>query len=207
MVIRVRCAGHAAKTHSVLSPVLSSRFRQYGQHALGYRTGVTDASTVLACVVPRNEEVADRDPGRRRTGWATAERNRAEPARRQRDPKDVVGDVAPAGAGEGRRRENQHHLHRCRGPGLFAARPAAPPDLAARPRGQPMGADRRARRAAEPRRHREHLQPRVGRRGRTRLRRAARTRLTTATAQARNPRGGAGGSSWRIGGGSGRTPA
>ena len=51
------------------------------------------------------------------------------------------------------------------------------------PRRRPVGADRRARRPAEPRRHREHVQPRARRRGRARLRRAARRRVTTVPAQ------------------------
>ena len=65
-------------------------------------------------------------------------------------------------------------LHGGRRAGVLPARPPPPPDLAAAPRRRAVGADRRARRPAQPRRDREHLQPRAGRRGRARLRRVAR---------------------------------
>ena len=56
-------------------------------------------------------------------------------------------------------------------------RPPPPQDLAPPPRRRPVGADRRARRPAQPRRDREHVQPRARRRGRARLRRTDRGRV------------------------------
>ena len=55
-------------------------------------------------------------------------------------------------------------------PAFSPARPPTPPDLAAAPRRRAVGADRRARRPAQPRRHREHVLARPRRRGRARLR-------------------------------------
>jgi hypothetical protein len=56
-------------------------------------------------------------------------------------------------------------------PGVFAARSAAPPDLAPAPAGALVGGDRTVRRPTESEHHRGHVQPRDARRGGTRLRR------------------------------------
>ena len=78
-------------------------------------------------------------------------RARALPARRSRSREARDRRV--------RRRRVPHSdrtgMHRRRRPRVLAARPTPPADLAAPPRRRPLGPDRRARRTAEPRRHRE----------------------------------------------------
>jgi integrase len=73
----------------------------------------------------------------------------------------------PAGVPGLRRRQVPHRrharVHRRRRPELQSARPAPPAHLATAPVRRAVGAHRRARRPAQPRRHRQHVQPCSGR--------------------------------------------
>ena len=64
-------------------------------------------------------------------------------------------------------------MHRRGRPGVLTPRPQAPANLAHAPVRCPVGEDRRAGRAARPRRDREHVHPRTNGRDRTRLPRVA----------------------------------